>query len=98
MIILSGICRQTGSVEFGEKEKKKFLKIWVEHETPGQGDRPGDLAIQEFLIPAESIKKQPVKGDTISLSVRCYAKGREVAFQALELLSGGNISPQLKGA
>jgi hypothetical protein len=98
MLILSGICRQTGSVEFGEIEKKKFLKVWLEHETPPQGDRPGDLSIEEFLLPADTVKKVPAKGDTISLSVRCYAKGREVVFQALELLAGVNPSPNLKGA
>lgn len=95
MITLTGTLRQFGEVTFADKPDRKggsFLKLWLEHVTPRDGDGPDDIAIQELLIPMESVpaaEKAALKpGGVVSVVVRVWAKGREVAFQAIRLVSG----------
>lgn len=87
MLILSGILRQIGDLQIGD-EKKPFKKLWIEHETPGRNDQPGDLRIEEILIPAATGANYPTSGETVRVAVRAYPSGRDIKFQALELLSG----------
>jgi hypothetical protein len=65
-----------------------MLKLWVEHESE-RDNGPADLRIEEFFVPAEESKSLPKKGDQISVSVRPYANGRNVAYSALGIVAQG---------
>lgn len=98
MIIINGILRQSGEITIGE-EKKKMMKLWVEHESPGRENQPGDLKIEELLIPSATVGKLPGKGESVNVAVRPYVSGRSVAFSAIGLAgtaTGGAASQ--KGA
>ena len=91
MLILSGTLRQIGDLLIKDKTgdgQKSFKKLWIEHETPGRENQPGDLRIEEILIPAATGTNYPKSGETVRVAVRAYPSGRDIKFQALELLSG----------
>lgn len=91
MLVLTGTLRQFGEVQIGE-DKKSFLKLWLEHETP-RDNGPADLKIEELLIPRESVQpgleKSLKSGSPLSVVVRAWAKGRDVALSAVKVLSPG---------
>lgn len=82
MLTLTGTLRQAGEITLKEKPYKK---LWVEHESPGRDNGPGDLQILELLLPAEACTKLPEKGQPVSVAVRAYAAGRDIKFSALHL-------------
>lgn len=86
MLTLQGVLRQSGDIK--TKEGSEFKKLWVEHETPSDGDRPGDLQILEFLVPSKEVGTLPPQGAPISLDVRAYVRGRDIVFKALRVLTG----------
>jgi hypothetical protein len=86
MLILTGTLRQSGAIKTADE--KEYLKLWVETETPPEGDRPGELKIHEFMFGKSEVPKLPEKGAQISLVVRNYVRGREIAYKALQVLSG----------
>ena len=90
MLVLTGTLRQFGEVTLGE-EKKPFLKLWVEHETPRQ-DGPADLKIEELLLERSAVDQDTVKslkqGTSVSVAVRAWARGRDIAFSAVRLVTG----------
>lgn len=94
MLVLTGTLRQFGEVAFDDG-KKKMLKLWLEHETP-RDNGPSDLKIEELLLPAESVDTESMKklqkGGPVSVLVRAWAKGRDIAFQGVELLRSPIIS------
>lgn len=79
MITLTGTLRQFGEVNLGKDTPKPFLKLWVEHETP-RDTGPGDLRIEELLIPIEDAPPGPERerllqtGKPVSVVVRVWAK------------------------
>jgi hypothetical protein len=85
MLTVTGTLRQSGEITIKEKP---FLKLWVECETPRENG-VGDLQIHEFLVPTEAtgMPKLPEKGRPVSVDVRAYAMGRNVAFSALAVRS-----------
>lgn len=88
MITLTGTYRQHAEMTLGKdgEAKRPFIKVWMELESERDNGAP-DLSIEELLIPAEKVKKFPQKGENISVDVRCYARGRDVAFSALSMRS-----------
>lgn len=105
MLTLTGKLRQYTEVQFADRPERKggtFLKIWLEHETPRDGDGPGDLKIEELLLPIDAVpapERSTLKQDArISVVVRAWAKGRDVAFQAVRLISSaGSASGAVAG-
>jgi len=97
MLILQGTLRQVGEVSFSKDRPKpeSFLKLWVEHETP-RDTGPADLAITELLIPKADVPYSPQKGETVSVVVRCYVAGRDLAFKAISLLQPAKTAPASK--
>lgn len=89
MLTLKGTLRQAGAIK--TKEGQEFKKLWVEHETPADGDRVGDLQILEFLVPSKEVGPLPPHGDPISLDVRAYVRGRDIAYKALRVLPAGPV-------
>jgi hypothetical protein len=97
MITLTGTLRQSGEITFGkEKEARKMLKLWVEHES-ARDNGPADLRIEEFFVPAEEVKLLPQKGEQISVAVRPYANGRNVAYSGLGIVAQV-LKPHVKNA
>jgi hypothetical protein len=87
MITLTGTLRQSGEVTFGkDKDARKMLKLWVEHESP-RDNGPADLRIEEFFVPSEHGPMLPPQGQQVSVSVRPYASGRNVAFAAIGIVA-----------
>lgn len=68
------------------EEKRPYVKVWMEVESERENG-VSDLSIEEILIPADRCGKLPQKGENVSVDVRCYAKGRDVAFSGLSLRS-----------
>ena len=87
MITLTGTLRQLAEITIKDK---KLVKLWLEHQTPAQGDRAGDLKIEELFVEPVAGASLPKTGEKVSVIVRAYPRGRDVAFQALGLagLSG----------
>lgn len=83
MITLNGILRQSGEMTIKDK---KLVKLWIEHETPRENG-VADLKIEELFIEPQAGASVPQKGQPISLAVRAYPRGRDVAFQALRILN-----------
>lgn len=94
MLTLTGTLRQFGEVTLGKDAPKPYLKLWVEHETP-RDNGPADLRIDELLIPIEDAPPEPERerllkrGQPVSVVVRAWARGRDLAFQAVRLVSQG---------
>lgn len=86
MLVLHGTLRQTGEIK--TKEDKEFVKLWIEHETPGRDEtQAGDLQILEFMVPKEKAVGIPPKGSEITAKIRAYVKGRDLGFQLIEIIS-----------
>jgi len=83
MLTLTGTLRQSGTIK--TKEEKSYAKLWVETETPPEGDRPGELQIHEFMFDSAEVPKLPAKGSQISIEVRAYIRGRDIAYKALQV-------------
>lgn len=100
MLTLTGTLRQFGDVTLGE-DKKPFLKLWVEHETP-RDNGPADLKIEELLIPADTVaapERAALKpGQPVSVVVRAWAPKASVNLQAQRLVAGAGILPGASGA
>ena len=99
MLTLTGTLRQFGDITIGE-EKKSFLKLWIEHETPRQ-DGPADLKIEELLIPKSEIGPEAEKlksGSPVSVVVRAYARGRDIAFSAVRQVDQAAHSSSVSAA
>ncbi len=95
MITLTGTLRQSGEMSFKDdngKDKPPVVKLWVEHETPRENG-PGDLKIEELFVDKTAGLVIPKNGEKISLNVRCYPSGRDIKFQALNILTGGPVKP-----
>lgn len=92
MLVLTGTLRQFGEVTFGE-DKKQFLKLWVEHETP-RDNGPADLRIEELLLPLDSVpipERNALKqGSPVSVVVRAWSKGRDLVFSGIRLVAGAS--------
>lgn len=104
MLTLTGKLRQFTEVQFADRPERKggtFLKLWLEHETPRDGEGPGDLKIEELLLPVDAVPaaaRSSLKADSvISVAVRAWARGRDVAFQAVGLVprAGGSPGPSV---
>lgn len=97
MLVLTGTLRQFGEVAFDDG-KKKMLKLWLEHETP-RDNGPSDLKIEELILPMDSLDPESIKnlkqGATASVMVRAWTKGRDIAFQAVQLLKVPLMSPNV---
>lgn len=85
MLTLTGTLRQSGTIK--TKDDKSYAKLWIETETPPENDRPGELQIHEFMFDSAELPKPPAKGSQVSVDVRCYIRGREVAYKALQVRS-----------
>lgn len=77
MIILEGKLRQSADHEY---DGKKSRKVWIEHEI-ARPEGMGDLKIEQFFLPENTVL--PASGNSVKISVRPYASGRDVKFQAL---------------
>lgn len=101
MLTLTGTLRQSADLDFTDKntgKPKPMRKLWVEHESARENG-PADLQILELLVPAETCPELPPKGAEISVDVRAYAVGRNVAFSALGVRSGAStLGSPLKAA
>lgn len=88
MLTLTGIFRQSSEMQLGKEGevKRPFVKVWMEVESE-RDNGVSDLSIEELLIPADKVAKMPKKGENISIDVRSYARGRDVAFSALSMRS-----------
>jgi hypothetical protein len=90
MLTITGTLRQSGELTIKEKP---FVKLWVECETERENG-PADLQILELLVPATNPPaKIPERGKQVSVDVRAYANGRNVAFSALAIRSAA-LSPE----
>lgn len=100
MLTLTGIFRQSSEMKLGKEgeEKRPFVKIWMEVESERENG-VSDLSIEELLVPADRVGKLPQKGESISVDVRCYARGRDVAFSGISSRSA-SVTPEApqKGA
>lgn len=85
MLILTGILRQFGEATIKEAQK---LKLVVEHETP-RNDGTTDLHLETFFLDPSESTKLPSKGAKLSLVVRPWVSGRNVAYSAITLLQEG---------
>lgn len=94
MITLTGIFRQSSEMKLGKEgeEKRPFVKVWMEVESE-RDNGVSDLSIEEILVPQDRVVKLPKKGENISVDVRCYARGRDVAFSGLSVRSVA-LSPE----
>lgn len=79
MLLLNGTLRQSGEMTINERP---LVKLWVEHETPRENG-VGDLKIEELFIEKGKAENLPPHGSPISVIVRAYPKGRDVAFAAV---------------
>lgn len=96
MLTLTGTLRQFGDVSYGKEGEPKtdYLKLWIEHETPRENG-PADLKIEELLIPKADVgaeAKNLRQGGKLSVAVRAYPKGRDVAFQCVGLVGAASTS------
>jgi hypothetical protein len=89
MLTLTGKFRQSSEMQIGKEgePKRPFVKLWVEVENERENG-VSDLSIEELLVPADKVSKLPQKGENISIFVRAYARGRDVAYSAIALASG----------
>lgn len=92
MLTLTGTLRQSGDITIKEKP---YRKLWVEHESERENG-PSDLQILELLVPADNCPALPSKGEQISVDVRAYSNGRNVAFSALGVRSA-TLTPSTPG-
>jgi hypothetical protein len=91
MLTLTGTLRQAGTIK--TKEGTEYRKLWVETETPAEGDRPGELQIHEFMFQAAECPKLPDQGGQVSVDVRAYVRGRDIAYKALRVRLG-TLAPE----
>lgn len=96
MLILQGTLRQAGEIELKDKPEP-FVKLWVEHETPRQNG-PADLKISELLIPKSEARSLPKAGDLVSVVVRAYVAGRDIAYAGVSVLAASIPAPAAKSA
>jgi len=89
MLTLTGKFRQSSEMQIGKEgePKRPFVKLWVEVENE-RDNGVSDLSIEELLVPADKVQKLPEKGENISIFVRAYARGRDVAYSALAIAYG----------
>lgn len=99
MLTLTGTLRQFGNVEYGKEEKKSYLKLLLEHETPGRPGELPDLRIEQLLIPSAEVGPEAdslKRGGEVSVLVRAYVRGREIAYQAVSIISGTSTAQKTK--
>ena len=83
MIVLTGTLRQTAKMTIKERP---LVKLWVEHEIPRDGGT-ADLRLEEFFLEEGNAQLLPKSGSPVSLSVRPYPKGRDVAYQVVGVIT-----------
>ena len=66
------------------KEQPK-LKLVVEHET-SRNDGSTDLHLETLFVDPSDRQKCPSEGGTVSVSVRPWTSGRDVAYSASHVL------------
>lgn len=84
MITLTGLLRQRSEMEIKGINK---LKLIVEHEIERNEGDP-DIELQTFFLDPSESQKCPQKGENVSLEVRPWTSGRNVAYSAIRLLGG----------
>jgi len=82
MIVLTGKLRQLAEMKIKEQPK---LKLTVEHETD-RNDGTKDLHLETLFVDPEERTKCPPEGSDVSIVVRPWVSGRNVAYAASHVL------------
>lgn len=82
MIVLTGKLRQLSEMKIKEQPK---LKLVVEHETD-RNDGTKDLHLETLFVDPEDRPKCPPEGSDVSLAVRPWVSGRNVAYSASHVI------------
>lgn len=82
MIILTGILRQLAEMKIKEQPK---LKLVVEHETD-RNDGTKDLHLETLFVDPTDRTKCPPQGSEVSIAVRPWVSGRNVAYAASHVI------------
>ena len=82
MITLTGKLRQLAEMKIKEQPK---LKLVVEHET-ARNDGTNDLHLETLFVDPSERQKCPSEGGQVSVSVRPWASGKNVAYAASHVL------------
>lgn len=90
MLILNGTLRQAGEMEI---DGRKLVKVWVEHESPRGEGRMADLRIEELFLEKVEGMTLPTQGKPVSVAVRAYPKGKDIAFSAIALVPAVTVPP-----
>jgi hypothetical protein len=88
MILLRGKLRQRGKLNIKGNDR---LKLVVEHETPRESGPP-DLNLETLFLEPHWEPQLPADGSFVTVQVRPYPSGRNVAYAALAVV------PPEKGA
>ena len=90
MITLTGTLRQSSQVTF--KDKPPRLKLVIEHETARQTGDP-DIHLETLFVDPTDVDLLPVTGSQVSIEVRPYPKGRDVAYSATRVVPPASADP-----
>jgi hypothetical protein len=82
MITLTGKLRQLAEMKIKEQPK---LKLVVEHET-ARNDGTSDLHLETLFVDPSERQKCPSEGSQVSLAVRPWASGKNVAYAASHVI------------
>ena len=82
MIILTGKLRQLAEMKIKEQPK---LKLVVEHETD-RNDGTSDLHLETLFVDPQERTKCPPEGSEVSIAVRPWVSGRNVAYAASHVI------------
>lgn len=82
MILLRGKLRQRGELTIKGTPR---LKLVVEHETP-RDTGPPDLNLETLFLEPHHAPQLPDDGSCVTLQVRPYPSGRNVAYAALAVV------------
>lgn len=82
MITLTGTLRQLAEMKIKEQPK---LKLVVEHETD-RNDGTKDLHLETLFVDPTDRAKCPPEGSEVSIAVRPWASGKNVAYAASHVL------------
>jgi hypothetical protein len=82
MIVLTGKLRQLAEMKIKEQPK---LKLVVEHETD-RNDGTKDLHLETLFVDPTERPKCPPEGSDVSIEVRPWVSGRNVAYAASKVI------------
>jgi hypothetical protein len=82
MIVLTGKLRQLAEMKIKEQPK---LKLVVEHETD-RNDGSKDLHLETLFVDPSERQKCPSEGSDVSIEVRPWVSGRNVAYAASSVI------------